>query len=417
MPKNIVICCDGTGNEVGVTISNVLKLFRVLTKDDAQRVYYGPGVGTIGNLDAWQRAKQKAQAFFGLATGYGLDADVLGAYRFLCQNHSDGDLIWLFGFSRGAYTVRVLAALLYVVGLLEPDQVNLAGYALAAYKKASADEGLGRGPGDGGPAPTPLQRAWTFGRVAGTKPVRVEFLGVWDTVASVIVPRRGSFRPFMQSLRYTRRNPIVKTFRQAVALDERRRMYRLNAWEDGQRYRADPFDPASERDQDARQVWFAGVHADIGGGYAEEVSGLSKFPLVWMLDQARSKGLRMDHSLVARLAWGRPAPDGKAEYAAPNAVARLHDSMTFPWWLLECVPKSTRWREWEGRRDVLGWYLPLGEPRPLPARALVHRSVLNRIRDVGGYRPANLPDGLPVEEMAAIDDHWDVPASGGRVTI
>src|SRR5438132_9535479 len=132
MPKNIVICCDGTGNEIGSKISNVLKLYRVLRKTDEQRVYYTPGVGTIGLLNAWQRWKQQMQAVFGLATGYGLDDDVLGAYRFLCETYRAGDKVWLFGFSRGAYAVRTLAAFIHVIGIVAPDQINLAGYALTA---------------------------------------------------------------------------------------------------------------------------------------------------------------------------------------------------------------------------------------------------------------------------------------------
>jgi uncharacterized protein (DUF2235 family) len=101
MPKNIVICCDGTGNEIGSNISNVLKLFRVLEKDAGQRVYYHPGIGTIGLESAWGRFKQKVRGVFGLATGAGLDDDTLAAYRFLCETYESGDRVWLFGFSRG----------------------------------------------------------------------------------------------------------------------------------------------------------------------------------------------------------------------------------------------------------------------------------------------------------------------------
>ena len=139
MPKNIVICSDGTGNEIGTNSSNVLKLFRVLDKNEQQRVYYHPGVGTIGLQNPWGRFKQKASATLGVATGAGLDADVLGCYRFLCQNYNDGDRVFLFGFSRGAYTVRALAAFVHVMGLLPPDQLDLAGYSFSSYKTASSN--------------------------------------------------------------------------------------------------------------------------------------------------------------------------------------------------------------------------------------------------------------------------------------
>src|SRR5262245_31177154 len=121
MPKDIVICCDGTGNEVGANISNVLKLFRVLEKSERQRVYYHPGLGTIGLQNTWGRLKQEARGVLGLASGAGLDKDTLGAYLFLCKAWEPGDRVWLFGFSRGAYTARVLAAFVHVMGLLPVD--------------------------------------------------------------------------------------------------------------------------------------------------------------------------------------------------------------------------------------------------------------------------------------------------------
>ena len=91
MPKNIIICCDGTGNEIEANLSNVLKLFRILRKSDDQVVYYNPGVGTISSSDPWSRLKSEALGVLGLMTGYGLDANVLDAYRFLLDEYEDGD--------------------------------------------------------------------------------------------------------------------------------------------------------------------------------------------------------------------------------------------------------------------------------------------------------------------------------------
>lgn len=98
--RNLVICCDGTGNELGRNLSNVLKLFRILSKNGEQLVYYDPGVGTIGRPSAWARLKQNSSKILGLATGYGLDDNVTEAYRWICENWRDGDRLWLFGFSR-----------------------------------------------------------------------------------------------------------------------------------------------------------------------------------------------------------------------------------------------------------------------------------------------------------------------------
>ena len=135
-PKNIVICCDGTGNEISENISNVLKLYRCLRKTDKtkprQLVFYDPGVGTVTEPTTWHRWKSDINLVLGLATGYGLDDNVLAAYEFLVDNYRPGDQIYLFGFSRGAYTVRVLAGLIHKVGLISPEQANLAGSGLAS---------------------------------------------------------------------------------------------------------------------------------------------------------------------------------------------------------------------------------------------------------------------------------------------
>ena len=394
MPKNIVICCDGTGNEINSTISNVLKLYRALEKDEGQRVYYHPGIGTIGLQSTWGRIKQKVRGFLGLATGSGLDEDTLDAYRFLCETYEVGDRVWLFGFSRGAYTVRVLAALVHVIGLLPPDQINLAGYALSTYKNASANNQSA----DGKP-PSFLDEAWYFSRVAGGYPIPIEFIGVWDTVASVIVPRRDKLLPDLQTLVYTRTNPSVRKFRQAMSIDERRAMFRLNRWKEPQKYRSDQFDLSTESDQDLRQVWFAGVHADVGGGYPEDKSGLSKFPLLWMIAQAEAAGLRLDRSMVNHLGWGQPRKGSSHKYVAPDATAQLHVSLEGAWWILEVLPKREKWKEWPDRKCVLGWYLPLGEPRLIPEGAIVHRSVLERMAKIPAYKPINLPTSYAIEEM------------------
>src|ERR1700722_1371823 len=155
MSKNIVICCDGTGNEVSQNISNVLKLYRIVQKNLSQVVFYDPGVGTLARRDPWIKLQQDTKAVLGLATGYGLDDNVLAAYEFLIDNYQDGDLVYLFGFSRGAHTVRVLGGFLHMMGLLAPQQRNLAGYALTAYKQTS-----GR---------SEFEDAWQFARIVSSR--------------------------------------------------------------------------------------------------------------------------------------------------------------------------------------------------------------------------------------------------------
>ena len=135
--------------------------------------------------------------------------------------------------------MRILAAFIHVIGLLPPDQLDLAGYALSAYKNASEKS---HSPDT---SKTFLDEAWHFRRVAGGHIVPIEFMGVWDTVASVIVPRQDKLLLDLQTLVYTRTNPSVKKFRQAMSIDERRRMFRLNRWIEPQKYRPNPFDAAA----------------------------------------------------------------------------------------------------------------------------------------------------------------------------
>ena len=143
MKRHIVICCDGTGNEISENISNVLKLYRTLRKTEKtqpnQLVFYDPGVGTLERTNAWKKWRQDLSAIFGLATGYGLDDNILNSYEFIVDNYREGDDIYLFGFSRGAYTVRALAGLIHACGLIAKPQRNLAGSGLTAYKQFSSD--------------------------------------------------------------------------------------------------------------------------------------------------------------------------------------------------------------------------------------------------------------------------------------
>lgn len=396
MARKLVVLLDGTGNQIGANLSNVLKFYRCLEQDGDQLVYYDPGVGTIGTPGWWSQLKLKFKEVIGLALGYGLDDNVLNAYSWLCRNWREGDCIYLHGFSRGAYTARVVAGFIHMCGLLRPEQLNLAGYALVAYK-SSADSG-------------DLEIGFNFRRIAGSRRPRIRLVGVWDTVSTVIVPRPDRFYlPSLQTLPFTRTNPSVETFRHAIAMDERRRMFRLNHWKDAQ---GSVPDPETNRVR-TKQTWFAGVHSDVGGGYPEQESALSKYPLLWMIAQARDlpegEALRFDARLVDWLARGRRPPDGdpKYPYVAPDPRGELHRSLTGAWWLLEPLPKRARLKEWPSRRSILGFYIPWAEPRPIPNRPwqgvpsddafAIHSSAVARIAEVKGYRPVNLPGAFPID--------------------
>ena len=405
MSKNIVICCDGTGNEISENISNVLKLYRTLRKtgktEPRQVVFYDPGVGTLSLPNPWIKFKQDAEAILGLVTGYGLDQHVLNAYQFLIDQYVDGDSIYLFGFSRGAHTVRVLAALIHKVGLPRPEQRNLGEAALAAYKQTKEDPKAKPETFDADGQPAVFNeddRCAQFARIISTRWPTIAFMGVWDTVASVIVPRPDRFYTFsLLSFPFTQHNPSVRVFRQAIAIDERRRMFRLSAWEDPQTFMKNRFSATNNSEpQDIKQVWFAGVHADIGGGYPEKESGLSKFPLIWMIEEAVKYGLAVDPRTVNQLAWGVQRQGSPFSYVTPDCTGPLHQSLRGLWHLLEYVPKSVKQLEWKDRATFLGHYLPDGEPRPIPEGAMIHASVSERLARDSKYRPINLPKNYEI---------------------
>lgn len=376
--RNLIVLLDGTGNELGRNLSNVLKLFRIAEKGEKQLVFYNPGVGTIARASPWHRMRQKFVETIGLAFGYGLDENVLSGYRFLVENWREGDRIFLFGFSRGAWTARILAGFIHLVGLIRPEQLNMCDSALGTYKRAASDDDL------------PL--AWHFSRVISARRPTIHFIGVWDTVGSVMVPRPDRFLiPSMEALPYTETNPSVRTFRHALALDERRRMFRVAKWIQPQPFVPNRYKPLVKQDQDIEQRWFAGVHSDIGGGFPEVDSALSKMPLIWMVDEAVKAGLRITKSNLRHLAWGEDNDDGEHEYVPPSPTGMMHRSLTGIWWLLEYLPKKVKYHDWPQRRTLAGLYIPSAEPRPIAPEHVVDSSVRDRVARDDNYKPVNLP--------------------------
>ena len=359
MPKNIVICCDGTGNQFGRSNSNVVKLYSVLQHDETQLAYYHPGVGTMGARNALSQAGKLWTQLIGLAFGYGISENVADAYQFLIRTYQPGDNVYVFGFSRGAYTARALCGVIRGVGLLTPGNENLIPYALRMLKSKNPDfEVLGR-------------FKHTFSRVC-----TIHFIGVWDTVSSVGWVYNAVRFPFTKA----GRNPDMRIIRHAISIDERRAFFRQNLF-------GDPHDST----QDVKEVWFAGVHSDVGGSYPEAESQLSKLALRWMLCEAEVAGLRIDHRSMADILGADP------QYVAPDAVTHnQHESLRRAWWIAELWPKVASVQEADGswKRRI---HVNLGRRRSLDPKfaVVVHESVKQRLASPNlNYTPSNLPGAL-----------------------
>jgi uncharacterized protein (DUF2235 family) len=358
MSKRIVICCDGTGNsfENLDEDSNVVKFYSSLIINKEQRGYYHPGVGTMGAQNSIGRIGRAWSKLKGLGFGAGLLFNVGDAYRYLMDTYEDGDEIFLFGFSRGAFTARALASLLHVFGLLCAGNQGAIPYILRMYATRSRLANHKRRTFD-----VDLAFQWQF---AHSREVRVRFCGLWDTVSSYGWIWDPIQLPFLGS------NPIIDIGRQAISIDERRCFYQDNIWGD------------ALPGQDLRQVWFSGVHSDIGGSYPEKESGLSKITLEWMFHQAELAGLQIDRQ-KAETVLGRRPPSvnipGLPNYVTPDNNAMLHKSLNGVWWILEFLPHQNPHRD-------KGWYIPLGRRRTIPPGSLIHESVLR-----SKWLPPDLP--------------------------
>jgi uncharacterized protein (DUF2235 family) len=387
MDKNIVILFDGTSNQISENRTNILRLYGALEKSERQLVFYDPGVGTLGVADSWGRLWPRCVEIWGLVTGWGMDGNVKQAYRFLVENYERGagggdrDRIYLFGFSRGAYTARVLAGLINAVGLIEPRNLNLLDYVYRAYKLVGSRQPPDS---DAPPAAADFAEVRLYERVLRPDRPPIRLLGLFDTVASVI--ESGPWGPRLRSHAYTRRNPSVEMVRHAVAMDERRTMFSPQLWPAGEDYWGGPFKGIDPRPQDVREVWFAGVHGDVGGGYPEAESGLCKVPLAWMIEQTRSTGLHYVTQTVNSVVLGKRKD---THYVPPAPLAQPHRSMKAFWPLCEFLPR--RRSRLSKRRALCGWTLPLYERRTIPPGSVIHRSVIARIV-ASGAKPANLPD-------------------------
>ncbi|CAH2352187.1 hypothetical protein CLIB1423_06S00738 [[Candida] railenensis] len=301
MAKNIVLCFDGTENEFGpLPLTNVLKIFSILEKNsDLQVCYYQPGIGVGWNVECsgrgllsrslLNRMKTKIDA----AVGRSLSIHVKGGYRYLLKYYRPGDKIFLFGFSRGAFTARVLAGMLECVGLLGQGLEEMIDVAYEIYANWEFS-------GQPSQDDTTTTSAEEFKKTFSIE-VRIEFMGLWDTINSVGLTSDRNFP-------YTATSGIVRHVRHAVSIDERRAKYRPVLFESpcqsltsettstdepsGSHSLLSSLKPKRCKrcvpiscSADIVEKWFPGNHGDVGGGWPADPKGLhlSDVALRWML--------------------------------------------------------------------------------------------------------------------------------------
>ncbi|MEA1989278.1 MAG: DUF2235 domain-containing protein [Pseudomonadota bacterium] len=276
---NIVICADGTWNRPEKDIekdfpTNVLKLARAINPSTSgvdQHVFYDWGLGSYhNNLSAG-------------ATGRGIHKNILDGYRYIVQNYNPGDKIFLFGFSRGAYTVRALCGLINNCGILKRPDAKLISEAWKIYKSP-----LSKNHPNG-------EASITFRNSHCHSSKKVHFVGVWDTVGALGIPfsLMGLFDK-NDEFYDTKMGSNLSFARHALAIDEQREDFEPTVWN-------------PNTGVDLKQVWFAGVHSDIGGSYPpDKKTGIrtSDITLAWMLDEAINAGLQIEPHIKESLTDG-----------------------------------------------------------------------------------------------------------------
>jgi uncharacterized protein (DUF2235 family) len=319
MPKRIIFCADGTWNDPA-TNTNVYKIFKALNITSAQYPIYDDGVGADGNT----LLKLEGGAF-----GAGLYQKIKDGYTRIAQLYEEGDALFLFGFSRGAYTARSLAGMIAVCGLptQNPD-ASLTAVAFQAYRQRD-----------------PNQRQQLLASLNARYALfnaQIAMVGVWDTVGALGIPAIfGGVDPHVYGFLDTSLHPDVQHAYHAVSIDERRREFPATLWTG-----------ALAPGQVMEQVCFAGVHCDVGGGYPE--TGLSDITLGWMMRKAQALEVDFDAAVYQQY----------SSVDAKHSLDQKHES----WSVLWAFPK----------------------PRVIDPKASIGNSVQIRLQHDASYKPVNL---------------------------
>lgn len=314
--KRIIICSDGTWNSPeNEHATSVLRLANAIAPEDAQgnkqTIFYDWGVGSDG------------QKLAGGLSGAGIDKNIMDCYRFIVHNYdagdssSPGDRIFLFGFSRGAYTVRSLGGFIRNCGLLRREHAERIPEAYNLYRKRTKNSHPD--------SPEALAFRASYAVADRTS---IEFLGAWDTVGSlgVPVPFWGTLNESKYLFHDTEPSSIIRCARHAVSIDENREDYLPTLWNE-------------KPGLDLKQMWFAGVHSDVGGAYPAR--GLGDVACQWMLKEAVARGLAAETHLTSGI---HPDPLDKLhnEYKGIFRLRGKVDREILPGWPIHKSVKQ-RW--------------------------------------------------------------------------
>lgn len=309
--KRIITCSDGTWNSPGakdrgkIVLTNVERLYRLLDTQgvDAttgklipQVSYYDTGVGTGYS---WY------DKYMGGATGAGIDKNIQDAYKFIMWNYEPGDEIFLFGFSRGAYTARSVGGFIRTCGVLKPQHLHLVEEAYQLYRDKT------------GLTHPESHMMESFKKCYSYTP-RIRFIGVWDTVGSLGIPlhfyqifNKGKYEFHDVTL-----SKIVDYAYHALGIHERRKIFSPTLWE-----RSKNASPS----QVLEQAWFTGVHSNIGGGYCD--CGLSDITLQWMIDKASHPRVGLGVNLKDADPPIKPDPNGELR----NSITGIYNLAPKQW--------------------------------------------------------------------------------------
>ncbi|MDJ0820220.1 MAG: DUF2235 domain-containing protein [Paracoccaceae bacterium] len=387
--KRIVILCDGTWNRTDTpTPTNVVKTAQALKPIDAVGVVqiplYIPGVGTGEGITKLSRFADKV---LGGALGWGLMENVADAYRHLVFIYEPGDEIYVFGFSRGAYTARSLTGFLRSSGIIARDDIHMIPKAVKRYRTLG-DDNLHPNTDDSHRfradtlksrvATSQKEIDWRAANGRETVPLlKVVYLGVWDSVGALGVPAHipllGSLTARKYRFHDANLSSMVKSARHAIAIDEHRKSFLPTKWEN-----VDPLNAESgSADRPYREEYFLGDHGSVGGG--GDITDLSDIALEWMLDGAMECGLQFSAQHLSAVTQGcdpmgplrntKEAPTGGMNWLmrrnpidrpGPDSLTEVHPSVMKRWTAEAKSPDFEPYRPKTLRNvepEIVAWYI------------------------------------------------------------